>query len=66
LRERDLRNRDHELALRKDVYLPVTEAVHAGFLMLGEFSNLDVAQEKVMEGYLDRAPAISKIYLIAR
>ena len=65
LNERELRNRDRDLALRKEVYLSVAEAVHAGFLMLGTFSNLALSQEKLTEGWLDRSPAIAKLQLIA-
>lgn len=63
--DRELRIKDRDLALRKEVYLAAAEAVSAGFVAVGKFSNLDVPNEKVTEGYLEKAPAIAKVQIIA-
>ena len=41
------------------------EAFHAGTLMIGNMANLDISQEKLEEGYREKAPAIAKVQLIA-
>ena len=64
--DRELRNRDRELALRKDVYLAAAEAISAGFISVGNFANLDIPDDKVTEAYLEKAPAIAKVHVIAK
>lgn len=63
--DRELRNRDRELALRKDVYLAAAEAISAGFISVSKFSNLELPHDKVTDGYVDKAPAIAKVHVIA-
>ena len=64
--ERDLKNREREMSLRRDVYLDAAEAVSAGLYAVGQFANLAIPHDKVTEGYLDKAPSIVKIYVIAK
>lgn len=64
--DRESRNRDREFALRKDVYLDAAEAISAGFISIGRFANLDIEHDKVTELYLDKAPSIAKVHVIAR
>ena len=63
--DRKLQNREREMALRKDVYLAAAEAASAGLLAVGRFANLDIPHDKLTEGYLDRAPSITKVHIIA-
>lgn len=63
--DRNLRNRDREMALRKDIYLAAAEAASAGLLAVGRFANLDIPHDKLTEGYLDKAPSITKVHIIA-
>ncbi len=63
--ERELRNKERELALRKEVYLAAAEAISAGFISVSKFSNLDIPPDKVTGEYLDKAPAIAKVHVIA-
>jgi hypothetical protein len=63
--DRELKNRDREMSLRKDVYLAATEAVSAGLIAVGRFADLEVPHDKLTEGYLDRAPSIAKTHVIA-
>ena len=64
--DRDLKNREREMSLRKDIYLAAAEAVSAALIAVGRFANLDIPQGKLTEGYLDKSPAISKIVIIAK
>ena len=63
--DRDLKNRDREMSLRKDIYLAAAEAVSAGLFAVSRFANLDVPHDKLTEGYLDKAPSINKVHIIA-
>ena len=62
--ERELRNHDRELALRKDVYLAATEAISAGLESVAKMADLEIPTKEISEGYLKRAPAIAKIHVI--
>lgn len=62
--ERELRNRDRELALRKDIYLAATEAISAGLESVAKMADLEIPTNEISEGYLRRAPAIAKIHVI--
>ena len=62
--ERELRNRDRELALRKDIYLAATEAISAGLESVGKMADLEIPTNEITERYLRRAPAIAKIHVI--
>lgn len=53
------------MALRKDIYLAAAEAAAAGLFAVGRFANLDIPHDKLTEGYLDKAPAITKVHIIA-
>jgi hypothetical protein len=64
--DRDLKNRDREMALRRDIYLAAAEAAAAGLIAVGRFANLDVSDEKLTEGYLDKAPSLTKVPIIAK
>lgn len=64
--DRDLKNRDREMSLRKDIYLAAAEAAAAGLIAVGRFANLDVPDEQLTEGYLDKAPSIIKVHIIAK
>lgn len=62
--ERELRNHDRELALRKDIYLAATEAISAGLESVAKMADLEIPTKEISEGYLKRAPAIAKIHVI--
>jgi hypothetical protein len=64
--DRELRNRDREFSLRRDVYLEASEAISAGLIAVGRFGNLEIPNDKVTEGYTDKAPSIAKVHVIAR
>ena len=63
--DQKIKNRDRDMALRKDIYLAAAEAAYAGLLAVGRFANLDIPYDKLTEGYLDKAPSITKVHIIA-
>lgn len=63
--DRNLKNREREMALRKDIYLAATEAAAAGLQAIGRFSNLDIPHDKLTEKFLEKVPSITKVYIIA-
>ncbi|MFA5913708.1 MAG: hypothetical protein WC830_09150 [Burkholderiales bacterium] len=64
--ERELKTKDREMALRKEVYLAAAEAIAAGLNAIGRFANLDISNDQITSAYIEKAPAISKIHVIAR
>lgn len=64
--DRDMRSRERELSLRKDIYLAAAEAISAGLIAIGRFANLDIPHEKLTEAYLDKSPSIAKVHVIAK
>lgn len=63
--DRDMKSRERELSLRRDVYLAAAEAVSAGLITVSQFSNLDIPHDKLTEAYIDKSPSITKVYVIA-
>lgn len=66
IHDQNLKNREREMSLRKDIYLAAAEAVSAGLIAVGRFANFEVPHEKLTEGYLDKAPSIAKVHIIAK
>lgn len=63
--ERVLKSEERLLALRRDIYLPAAEAVSAGMVLVGRFSDLSISQEKLLGDWTEKSPAIAKANLIA-
>ncbi len=63
--ERESKTKDREMTLRKEVFLSAAEAVAAGMNSIGRFANFDIPNEQVIQPYLDKAPVISKVHVIA-
>lgn len=64
--ERKLKTKDREMALRKEVYLDAAEAIAAGMNAISRFANLDIPHDQITSAYVQKAPAISKIHVIAQ
>ena len=64
--ERKLKTKDREMALRKEVYLAAAEAIAAGLNAIVRFANLDLSNDQITAPYVEKAPAISKIHVIAQ
>jgi len=63
--ERESKTKDREMALRKEVFLSAAEAVAAGINSIGRFANFDIPNDQVTQSYVEKAPAISKVHVIA-
>ena len=64
--ERESKTKDREMSLRKDVFLSAAEAVVAGMNSIGRFANFDIPNDQLTEPYVEKAPLISKVHVIAR
>ena len=54
--DRELKNRERELSLRKDIYLSAAEAIATGINSLGSFANLDISNDKLTAAYIEKSP----------
>lgn len=64
--EREQKTKDREMALRRDIYLSAAEAIDAGINAISRFANFDMPNDQVTTAYTEKAPAISKVHVIAR
>lgn len=64
--DRDAKNREREMALRKDIYLAAAEAVHTGMIAINRFANLDIPHDNLIDSYTHKAPSIAKVHVIAK
>lgn len=64
--DRELKNRERELSLRKDIYLAAAEAIATGINSIGSFANLDISNDKLTAAYIDKSPSIAKVHVIAQ
>jgi len=62
--ERELRKKERELSLLKDVYLAAVEAIATGINTIRYFPDMSIPYDKLMVEYGKKAPAIAKVYLI--
>jgi hypothetical protein len=65
LHDRELKNREREMALRKDVFTQVAEAIMAGLNAVTRHGDLSIPHNMVTASFLEKAPAASKAHLIA-
>ena len=59
------KTKDREMTLRKEVFLDASEAIAAGVDSLGRFANLELPNEQVTQPYVEKSPAMAKVYVIA-
>lgn len=64
--DRELKNRERELSLRKEVFMDAADAVSAGINAVGNFANLDLPEDKLTFSYLEKSSAIAKVYVISQ
>ena len=64
--DRDQKNREREMSLRKEVFHEASEAVWASLIAVSRFSDLEIPHDKVTVGYLDKSPTIAKVHVIAK
>ena len=63
--ERNIKNTDREMALRKEIYLAAAEAIVEAVNSLTRMSDLRIPNDKVAERYMEKTPALGKIHVIA-
>ena len=64
-KDRELRRAHEDLAARRDVLLPAAEALTVGMNCIMHFAELEVPDTALTAPFVERAPAIDKLYLIA-
>ncbi len=64
--EQKLANKARDLNLRRDVYMQAMEAISAGLVAVGRFSELDVSSDALMRSYTDLSPKIGKVTIVGK
>lgn len=64
--DRELKTRERELSLRKEVYMDAVDAISTGINTVGKFTNLDIPDDKLTSSFSDKSSAISKVYIISQ
>jgi hypothetical protein len=62
--DRQLRVKEREHTLRKDVYLAATEAIAASIASVGKFADLDAPNADLAKVVTDRMPMVAKVQVI--
>jgi len=62
--EREIRNKERDLNLRRDVYMDAMEALSAGITAVSRFSDLHETPESLMQSYSDLSPKVSRVMII--
>lgn len=64
--DRSLKAREREMALRKDVYGAVAEAISVAINTLARFGDLSIPSDQLTASYIEKAPAFSSAHLVAK
>jgi hypothetical protein len=62
--EQNLRTKERELTLKKEIYLSAVETVSAGLKAVATFANLDVSYDQLIQPYADKSAEIGKVHVI--
>jgi hypothetical protein len=63
--DRESRNREREMSLRKEVFVSAAEAVVRAANTLSKFSDLSVSQKDLSAAIFESSPMIAKVNLVA-
>ena len=63
--ESTLRSEERALTIKRDVYLPAAEAISAGVAVVGRLPDLSIPQERLLDDWTSRSPAIARVNLVA-
>ncbi|WP_341908403.1 hypothetical protein [Polaromonas sp. YR568] len=63
--ERFVKAQERELNLKKEIFLEAAEAISVAISTLSSLSNLDIPNNKVLERYSEKSPAIAKVQVVA-
>lgn len=64
--DREIRNRERELSLRKEIYLAAAEAISAGLNTIGRFPDLEIPHNQLTASYMEKSASIAKVQVIAK
>lgn len=64
--DKNMKDRDREMALRKEVYLSAVEALSVGLTAIVRHNDIEVDHGKILEDYVSKSPALGKIHVVAR
>lgn len=62
--DREVKAKERELSLKKDVYLAAAEAVSQGITVIGNFANFEMHDEAVVKPYSEKSSVIAKVHVI--
>jgi len=65
LHEQTIKAKERELNLKKDIYLPVSEAVSAGISTLTRLADLDLPHRDVFMQYHEKSPVLARVHVVA-
>jgi len=63
--DRELRAKERELVLRKEVYLAAVEGLYAGFISIGRFADLNIPDNHLASGFAEKGSSVAKVQVIA-
>ncbi len=63
--QRKLNKKDVEISLKKEIFLSAIEAVSTGTKTLAGLSDINRSYDDCMSEFLTKAPAITKVYVVA-
>jgi hypothetical protein len=64
--DREQKNRERELTLKKEIFLSVAEAFSAGIGAVNRFGNLEISNEQITSSFTDKSSSVAKVYVIAK
>lgn len=59
------RRDEREFALRRDVYLAASDALSTGLMAITRYANLKIDDGEVTGPYVEKAPAVAKVHVVA-
>ena len=62
--EREMRNKERDLNMRREVYMGAMEAISAGVTAVSRFSELSETPEALMESYSKLSPSLGKVTIV--
>jgi hypothetical protein len=64
LHEQTIKAKERELTLKKDIYLPVSEAISTGFSTLVRLSDLNLSHENVFLPFQEKLPLMARVHVV--
>ena len=62
--ERELRNTERDLNMRREIYMDAMEAISSGITAISRFSELNETPVTLMQSYSDLSPKVSKVTIV--